>query len=104
MEVSKQNPDMTDIHMLALNSGAVYHQEVGQRIGSYTFSVEGLANMLQAIALQAVEHVSELSYLRGAADENMACERICLEPADIAGTKVIVRDFATKIAARRKSA
>lgn len=104
MEVSKQNPDMTDIHMLALNSGAVYHQEVGQKIGSYTFSVEGLANMLQAIALQAVEHVSELSYMRGASDENLACERICLEPTTVAGTKIVVREHAAKIAARRRAA
>ena len=104
MALNRRNPEMTDIHTLALDHGAVYHQEKGQQVGAYIFSAERLANMLQTIAIEAVNHIGDQAYQRGAMDENKACERICLEPTTIAGTKIIVREHAAKIAARRVAA
>lgn len=104
MAITSRNPDMTDIHSLALDSGAVYHQEKGQQIGAYIFSVENLADMLQKVAIHAVNHIGEQSYLHGRMDENRACEKICLEPVTIAGTKIIVREHSERIAARRRAA
>lgn len=104
MAVNSRNPAMTDIHALALEHGAAYHQEKGQQVGAYIFSAERLANLLQSFAIDAVNHIGEQAYQRGAMDENKACERICLEPTTIAGTKMIVREYSKRIAARRRAA
>lgn len=104
MAVNSRNPAMTDIHALALEHGAAYHQEKGQQVGAYIFSAERLANLLQSIAVEAVNHIGEQSYLQGCMDENRACEKICLEPVTIAGTKMIVREYSKRIAARRRAA
>ena len=61
--MTKQFPELADVHEFALESGAAYITEAG-RAPVYLFNAERLAAMIQQIMLSSVEHM----YQRGHRD------------------------------------
>lgn len=61
--MTKQFPELADVHEFALEHGAAYITEPG-RSPVYLFNAERLASMIQQIMLSSVEHI----YQRGHRD------------------------------------
>lgn len=63
--MTKQFPELADVHDFALEHGAAYITEPG-RAPVYLFNAERLAAMIQKIMLASVEHVYEQGRKAGA--------------------------------------
>lgn len=59
-----RNPDLIDVHAIALDSGAAYVQEAGCAVGAYVFSPESLSALMVKIALRASEGMPQLQGVR----------------------------------------
>ena len=55
-----RNPDLVDVHAIALDSGAAYVQEAGCAVGADVFSPESLSALLVTIALRATDGKPQL--------------------------------------------
>ena len=63
--MTKQFPELADVHEFALEHGAAYITDAGRQ-PVYLFNAERLASMIQNIMLSSVEHVYEQGRKAGA--------------------------------------
>lgn len=53
-----RNPELADVHQIALKNGAAYVQEAGCAVEAYVFTPASLSALMVDIALRAVEDQS----------------------------------------------